>query len=105
MLVQTEFTLSTLAIIFIIIIFLMTLEFTQITQVWVRYFKTVYRAKSTQDGKVRFIKGNEKLIQDEVFFFSFLKRVSFLEKFSFISPTNCISMQVHNIGYVSNTLT
>ena len=54
--------------------FFMVLEFIQINQVWVHYFKSFIREKSTQDKNVRFIKGNElKLTQVELlsfFFFS-----------------------------------
>ena len=48
----------------------MGIEFTQITQVSVHYFKSFSGVKSTQDEKVRFIEGNElKLTQVVIFSF------------------------------------
>ena len=41
---------------------LIRFEFTHITQVWVYYFKLFSRENSTQDQKVRFIKGNEIIL-------------------------------------------
>ena len=52
----------------------MEVRVTQITQVRVHYFKSFSRVKTTQDEKVRFIKGDEvKLTQDELLSFLFLR--------------------------------
>ena len=52
----------------------MRFELTQITQIWVHYFKSFNRLQSTQDEKARFIKGNElKLTQVNLFSFLFLR--------------------------------
>ena len=40
----------------------MKFELTQVTQVWVQYFKSFGRVKSTQDEKMRFFSGNELLL-------------------------------------------
>ena len=48
----------------------MRFESTQITQVWVNYFKLFTRVTSTQDEDTRFNKGNElKLTQVELLSF------------------------------------
>ena len=52
--------------------FFMTLELIQKTQVLVPYFNTFIRIKSTQDEKVRFIKGNELKVTHVHLLHSFL---------------------------------
>ena len=57
----------------------MIIEFIQITQVSVHYFKSFNGVISTQNGKVLFIKGNDlKLIEVEVLSFFFFKECSSL---------------------------
>ena len=54
-------------------------EFTQVTQVWDKFFKLLIRRKSTQDEKVCLIKGNKlKLAQFEFLSFFFYKIVRWL---------------------------
>ena len=54
----------------------MKIKFTQTTHICEHHFKSFSRVKSTQDEKVRLIKGNElKLTQDELLSFFFFKRV------------------------------
>ena len=63
------------------VFFFKRLEFTQTIQVWEHYFKSFSRVKSTQDGKMRFIKRNElKLVQVDLFSFFLFKRVIIFEK-------------------------
>ena len=54
----------------------MRIEFTQITQVRVQFFKSLIREKSTLDEKMRFIKGNElKLNHTKLLSFFIFKSV------------------------------
>ena len=61
----------------------MMFEFTQTTQVWVHYSKSFSRVKSTQDEKVRFIKGIElKLTQFELLSLIFLREFNVIRNVS-----------------------
>ena len=59
---------------------LIRFEFTHITQVWVYYFKLFSRENSTQDQKVRFIKGNQLKITQVELLSSFILRVYYRMK-------------------------
>ena len=59
--------------------FCMKFKFTEITQVWVHYFKSFSRLKSTQDEKVHYFYGNKlKLTQVELLSFFYIKRARFM---------------------------
>ena len=65
--IQTEPSVNTS----LIFMFFMRFKFTQTTQVWVHYFKSFRRVKSTGDEKTRLSRGNELKLTRVIFIFSF----------------------------------